>query len=61
MRQKNNIPPDAEHFLRTEIDSTDFKKEYLPRKIWTKKTEKTIFFQKKYSERSGNRRNHQTI
>ena len=29
MRQKNNISPDAGHFLRTEIDSTDFKNENL--------------------------------
>ena len=27
MRQKNNIPADAEHFLSTEIDSTHFKNE----------------------------------
>ena len=27
MRQKNNIPADAGHFLRPEIDSTDFKNE----------------------------------
>ena len=26
--QKNNIPADAGHFLRTEIDSTDFKNEH---------------------------------
>ena len=27
MRQKNDIPADAGHFLRAEIDSTDFKNE----------------------------------
>ena len=27
MRRKNNIPADAGHFLRAEIDSTDFKNE----------------------------------
>ena len=29
----NNIPADAVHFLRTEIDSTDFKNENLTTKI----------------------------
>ena len=29
MTQKNNIPADAGHFLRTEIDSTNFKNENL--------------------------------
>ena len=29
----NNIPGDAVHFPRTEIDSTDFKKEDLTSKI----------------------------
>ena len=28
MRQKNNIPADAGHFLSAEIDSTDFKNEH---------------------------------
>ena len=32
MTQKNNIPADAGHFLRTEIDSTDFKNENLTTK-----------------------------
>ena len=32
MRQKNNIPADAGHFLRTEIDSTDFENENLTTK-----------------------------
>ena len=35
---KNNIPGDAGHFVRTEIDSTDFKKENLPSK--TRKSKK---------------------
>ena len=29
---KNNIPADAGYFLRTEIDSTDFKNENLTKK-----------------------------
>ena len=29
---KNNIPSDAGHFLRTEIDSIDFKNENLTKK-----------------------------
>ena len=28
-RKKNNVPADAQRFLRTEIDSTDFKNENL--------------------------------
>ena len=36
---KNNIPGDAGHFVRTEIDSTDFKKENLASK--TRKSKKT--------------------
>ena len=35
---KNNIPGDAGHFVRTEIDSTDFKKENLASK--TRKSKK---------------------
>ena len=35
---KNNIPGDARHFVRTEIDSTDFKKENLASK--TRKSKK---------------------
>ena len=43
MRQKNNIPADAGHFLRTEIDSTDFKYQNLT----TKTTQKShIFFKR---------------
>ena len=40
MRQKNNIPADAGLFLRTEIDSTDFKNENLTTKIKRNKAEK---------------------
>ena len=36
---KNNIPGDAGHFIRNEIDSTDFKKENLASK--TRKSKKT--------------------
>ena len=34
----NNIPEDAAQFIRTEIDSTDFKKENLASKVREKKT-----------------------
>ena len=34
---KNNIPADARHFLRTKLDSIDFKKEDLRAKIRRKK------------------------
>ena len=34
----NNIPEDAAQFMRTEIDSTDFKKENLASKVTEKKT-----------------------
>ena len=43
MRQKNNIPADAGHFLRTEIDSIDFKIENLT----TKARQKKPYFLKK--------------
>ena len=36
----NNIPPDAGHFTRTEIDSTDFKKENLASKARKEKIKK---------------------
>ena len=42
-RQKNNIPADAGHFLRTEIDSTNFKNEILTAKIRRNKAEKPYF------------------
>ena len=51
MRQKNNIPADAGLFLRTEIESTDFKNENLTTKIKRNKAEKPYLF-KKYSKRS---------
>ena len=60
MRQKNNIPADAGHFLRTKIDSIDFKNENLTAKIRRNKAEKSILFFKKYFKSSLNRRNHQT-
>ena len=41
--QKNNIPADAGHFLRTEIDSIDFKNENLTTKIRRNKAEKPYF------------------
>ena len=36
----NNIPEDAAHFIKTEIDSTDFKKENLASKVKKKKKKK---------------------
>ena len=39
----NNIIPDSVHFIRSEIDSTDFKKENLASKVKKKKDQKTIF------------------
>ena len=42
----NNIPADAAHFLRTEIDSTDFKNENLTTKIRRNKATKPYFFKK---------------
>ena len=53
MGQKNNISAHAGHFLRTKIDSIDFKNENLTAKIRRNKAQKTIFlFKKKYSKRS---------
>ena len=40
MRQRNNIPAEAGHFLRTEIDSIDFKNENLTTKIRRNQEEK---------------------
>ena len=40
LRQINNIPADAGHFLSTETDSTDFKNENLITKIRRKRAEK---------------------
>ena len=39
MRQENNIPADATHSLRTEIDSADFKNEKSTTKIGRDKAE----------------------
>ena len=47
MRQKNNISPDAGHFLRTEIDSTDFKNENLTIKEKEGTRQKNHIFLKK--------------
>ena len=53
MGQKNNISAHAGHFLRTKIDSIDFKNENLTAKVRRNKAQKTIFlFKKKYSKRS---------
>ena len=41
---RNNIPSDAGHFLRTEIDLTDFKKENLAFKSRKKKSGKRDFY-----------------
>ena len=46
-KKKNNIPADAGHFLRTEIDSIDFKNESLTTKIRRNKAEKPYIFLKK--------------
>ena len=45
-RKKKNIPADAGHFLRTEIDSRDFKNENLTTKIKRNKEQKPYFFKK---------------
>ena len=50
MRQKNNILADDGHFLRTEIDSIDFKNENLTAKTRRYMAEKTILFFKKKSQ-----------
>ena len=40
----NKIPSDSAHFLRTEIDSTDFKKENLTTKIRRNKAKKAEYY-----------------
>ena len=45
-KKKNNIPPDAGHLLRTEIEWTDFKNEKLTAKIRRNKEEKPFFLKK---------------
>ena len=44
MTQLNNIPSDSWHYLRREIDSTDFQNENLTTKIRRNKAEKSHFF-----------------
>ena len=56
-RKKSNIPADAGHFLRTEIEGTDFKNENLTAKIRRNKEEKPFFFF--FSKISSNRTNRQ--
>ena len=46
MRKKKDIPADAGYFVRTEIDSTDFKNENLISKRRRNEAEKQYFFQK---------------
>ena len=43
---KKNIPAVAGHFLKAEIDLTDFEKENLTTKTRTKEAEKLYFFLK---------------
>ena len=50
MRLKNNIPADAGHFLKTEIDSIDFKNENLTSKIRRKLEEKPYLFKKTFEK-----------
>ena len=42
----NNIPSNTGHFLRTEIDSIDFKNENLTTKIRKNKAKKPYLFEK---------------
>ena len=42
----NNIPSNAGHFLRTKIDSTDFKNKNLTTKIRKNKAKKPYLFEK---------------
>ena len=46
MRQRNDIPADTGHFIRTEIDSKDFTNENLTTKIRRNKAEKPYFLKK---------------
>ena len=43
LRKKQQIPGDSRHFIRTEIDDTDFKNENLVTKKQNKKTDKTPY------------------
>ena len=56
-KRKKNIPSDAGHFLRKEIDSKDFENENLTTKIRRNKEAKPYFL-KNFSKRSSNRPNH---
>ena len=49
----NKIVDEAAHFIRTEIDSTDFKKENLTSKIRKDETKKP-YFQKEKTEEAPN-------
>ena len=44
--EANKIPGDAAHFIRTEIDSTDFKKTNLVSKMKNQKMPKLLILQK---------------
>ena len=44
--KKNNIPAYAGHFLRTVIDSKDFKNKHLTTEVRRKKAEKPYFLKK---------------
>ena len=46
-KETNEIPGDAGHFIRTEIDSTDFKKENLASKVRKNKTRKPYISKEK--------------
>ena len=52
-RKKKKNPSDAGHFLRKEIDSTDFENENLTTKIRRNK-EAQLYFLKNFSKRSAN-------
>ena len=47
----NKIPDDAGHLIRTEIDSTDFKKENLTSKIRKDKTKKPYLYKEKKNKK----------
>ena len=47
----NKIPDVAGHLIRTEIDSTDFKKENLTLKIRKDKTKKPYFYKEKKNKK----------
>ena len=46
--RRKNIPADAGHFSRTEIDLTNFKNDNLTAKIRRNKAEKPYFFKKRH-------------